>query len=202
MKKSLLWLAGTLLICVTAVVAAGCAVVPPANDTAGVPGRTSTTVITGAHTEVGGHRISEGDGWIPRSAPVGSLDVRAAVAILDPELRRALVVATAAAADAGVEVRVNSGWRTTGYQQALLDEAVQERGSLAQARRWVNSPERSSHVRGEAVDIGSWDAMDWMSAHGSDFGLCQTYENEAWHYERATTPGGTCPEMLVDGSAG
>ena len=38
-------------------------------------------------------------------------------------------------------------------------------------------------MSGNAVDIGSFDATAWLSAHGAGYGLCQTYANESWHYE-------------------
>lgn len=41
-----------------------------------------------------------------------------------------------------------------------------------------------------------------MIQHGADYGLCQVYENEIWHFELLTEPGGTCPPMLEDGAAG
>jgi D-alanyl-D-alanine carboxypeptidase len=65
----------------------------------------------------------------------------------------------------------------------------------------VNTPELSAHVTGDAVDIGPTDADSWLSQHGADYGLCQIYANEMWHFELATEPGGTCPAQLPD-SAG
>jgi D-alanyl-D-alanine carboxypeptidase len=38
--------------------------------------------------------------------------------------------------------------------------------------------------------------------HGSTYGLCQIYVNERWHFELATEPGGTCPDLLADASHG
>jgi len=116
-----------------------------------------------------------------------------AIAKLNPELRTAVQsAATAAEADGFVFV-VTSGWRSAAYQQSLLDDATATYGSLDEARKWVNTPELSTHVTGDAVDIGHTDANSWLSQHGADFGLCQTYGNEMWHFELATEPGGTCP---------
>jgi LAS superfamily LD-carboxypeptidase LdcB len=84
----------------------------------------------------------------------------------------------------------------------LFDEAVVTYGGERQARRYVSTPELSHHVTGNAVDIGPTDADSWLSQHGTDYGLCQTYANEMWHFELATTPGGVCPEMRPDGSNG
>jgi hypothetical protein len=119
---------------------------------------------------------------------------------LDPALQRALTRATAAARRDGITVRVTSGRRSKRYQQQLLDEAIVRYGSRQIARQYVNTPERSTHVKGLAVDIGPTDAAYWMIQHGAEFGLCQIYANEVWHFERVIKPGGTCPPPLADAS--
>jgi D-alanyl-D-alanine carboxypeptidase len=35
--------------------------------------------------------------------------------------------------------------------------------------------------------------MSWLSRHGRDDGLCQSYANEAWHDELSVEPGAVCP---------
>jgi LAS superfamily LD-carboxypeptidase LdcB len=101
-----------------------------------------------------------------------------------------------------VDLIITSGWRSVRYQQSLLDAAIAQYGSEAEARRWVNTPERSTHVTGKAVDIGPTAADLWLRRHGNRYGLCQIYANEMWHYELATKPGGTCPRPIADASAG
>ena len=123
-----------------------------------------------------------------------------AIADLDPALRDAMQAAARAASDDDVVFVVTSGWRSERYQQALFDDAVREYGSAAEAAKWVATPQVSKHVTGEAVDIGYTDANSWLSQHGADFGLCQTYANEMWHFELATEPGGECPPQLSDAS--
>ncbi|MBF4570449.1 M15 family metallopeptidase [Plantibacter sp. VKM Ac-2880] len=120
------------------------------------------------------------------------------IANLDPDLLEAVRQATEAAADDDITLFISSGWRSTAYQQHLLDEAILRYGSEEAARQVVATPEGSSHTRGAAVDIGATDADYWLIEHGSAFGLCQTYANEIWHFELATTPGGECPELLPD----
>ena len=88
------------------------------------------------------------------------------------------------------------------YQQSLLDAAVTHYGSGAEARRWVNTPEKSTHVTGKAVDIGPTAADLWLRRRGNRYGLCQIYANEMWHFELATKPGGICPPPIADASAG
>ena len=122
-----------------------------------------------------------------------------AVANLDPDLLRALRQAATDAADDGVEIFVNSGWRSPAYQERLLREAVTEYGSEGEAARWVATADTSPHVSGEAIDVGHSDATAWLSTHGAGYGLCQIYRNEPWHYERrprAVDEG--CPPTYAD----
>jgi LAS superfamily LD-carboxypeptidase LdcB len=121
------------------------------------------------------------------------------VANLDPDLLRALRAATADAAADGVDVRVNSGWRSVQYQEQLLRDAVVEYGSQEEAARWVATPSTSPHVSGDAVDVGGSDATAWLSEHGSAYGLCQNYANESWHYElRPEAVDGGCAPPYPD----
>jgi D-alanyl-D-alanine carboxypeptidase len=119
---------------------------------------------------------------------------------LDPALLQAVQQAARDARKDGIELLVTSGWRSKEEQQRLLDEAVDKYGSLEAARRFVSTPEESTHVSGTGVDIGPTDADDWLIRHGSRYGLCQTYANEMWHFELMTTPGGRCPAPLTDAS--
>jgi zinc D-Ala-D-Ala carboxypeptidase len=122
-----------------------------------------------------------------------------AVANLDPALLGALRQAATDAADDGVEFVVNSGWRSPEYQEQLLREAVSEYGSEEEAARWVATPDTSPHVSGDAVDVGPDDATAWLSKHGAEYGLCQIYGNEPWHYElRPEAIDDGCPAMYAD----
>jgi hypothetical protein len=121
------------------------------------------------------------------------------VANLDPALLRALRQAATDASDDGVEIVVDSGWRSPEYQEQLLHEAVSKYGSEEEAARWVATPTTSAHVSGDAVDIGPSDATAWLSEHGAGYGLCQIYGNEPWHYElRPEAIDRGCPPMFAD----
>jgi D-alanyl-D-alanine carboxypeptidase len=121
------------------------------------------------------------------------------IANLDPDLLQALRRAATAAAEDGIELFVDSGWRSPEYQNRLLREAVSKYGSVEEAARWVATPTTSAHVSGEAVDIGPFDATAWLSEHGSKYGLCQIYRNEPWHYElRPRAIDRRCPRMYAD----
>ncbi|TQJ29999.1 M15 family metallopeptidase [Microbacterium sp. SLBN-146] len=124
-----------------------------------------------------------------------------AITRLEPALRTALQSAAAAARAAGTDFWVTSGWRSARYQQHLLDEAIVTYRSEAEAMKLVQTPEKSKHVTGEAVDVGPTDANSWMSIHGAEYGLCQVYANEMWHFELLTEPGGTCPRARADAAS-
>jgi zinc D-Ala-D-Ala carboxypeptidase len=141
--------------------------------------------------------LGEADGAIPDGTTVD--DEIPGVANLDPALLGALRQAAADAAGDGVEFYVDSGWRSPEYQEQLLHEAVLKYGSEAEASRWVATPSRSAHVSGEAVDIGPSGAAAWLSEHGAEYGLCQIYGNEPWHYElRPEAIDHGCPAIYAD----
>lgn len=123
-----------------------------------------------------------------------------AVGNLDPALLAAVQQAAVAAAADGVTMTITSGWRSPEFQQQLLDDAVATYGSFAAARQFVQTPERSRHVTGHAVDIGGPAADDWLIANGGRFGLCQIYANEPWHFELATDAAGDCAPLRPDAS--
>ena len=151
----------------------------------------------GPAAEEDGH-VTEDDGALPDRVTVFD-DEYPGVAKLDPDLLRALREAATAAADDGIELTVNSGWRSRDYQDQLLRQAVSEYGSAAEAARWVATADTSPHVSGDAVDIGSTHATAWLSTHGAGFGLCPIYRNEPWHYElRPKAIGRGCPRPYAD----
>jgi zinc D-Ala-D-Ala carboxypeptidase len=145
------------------------------------------------------HRAhGEADGAVPEGVTVFDDEIPA-MANLDPDLLGALRKAATHAADDGVEFYVNSGWRSPEYQEQLLREAVSKYGSKTEAARWVATPDTSPHVSGHAIDIGHSDATAWLSKHGAEYGLCQIYNNEPWHYElRPEAADHGCPPMYAD----
>jgi hypothetical protein len=164
----------------------------------GAPGQADGVVPGSA--AVSRHRgaLGEADGAVPDGTTVFD-DKVPGVAKLDSALLGALRQAATDAAGDGVEFFVDSGWRSPEYQEHLLREAVSKYGSEEEAARWVASADTSAHVSGDAVDIGHSDATAWLSEHGAEYGLCQIYSNEPWHYElrpRAIDHG--CPPMYAD----
>lgn len=141
--------------------------------------------------------LGDADGVIADS--ISPFDTaKAAIHNLDPALLAAVRQAAKDARQHGIDVKITSGWRGKAYQQQLLDDAVHKYGTLEAARQYVNTPDKSTHVTGKAVDIGPTDADDWVNRHGADYGLCQAYANEMWHFELLTTPGGQCPAQRPD----
>jgi len=142
--------------------------------------------------------LGQADGVVPDGVTVFDEEVPA-VANLDPELLGVLRQAATDAAGDGVELYVDSGWRSPEYQEQLLREAVSKYGSEEEAARWVATADTSAHVAGDAVDIGHADATAWLSEHGAEYGLCQIYGNEPWHHElRPEAIDHGCPPMYAD----
>jgi len=187
------------LLVVIAAIAAALGYQLPASSSS-----TATSSTDGPRSEhrdprSGHHGASgEADGAVPDGTTVFDGDIPG-VANLDPALLGALRQAATDAADDGVRFVVDSGWRSPAYQERLFHEAVLKYGSEAEAARWVATPNTSAHVSGDAVDIGPSGGAAWLSRHGAEYGLCQIYGNEPWHYElrpEATDHG--CPAMYAD----
>lgn len=160
----------------------------------------ATTAIGVAPAPTDASQLTDDDGYIPDGTSLTLDSDLPAIQRLDPELLEALRAANRVAVDErGTTITIVDGWRSLGYQEYLFDSAVKKYGSEHEAERWAKRGADSSHVSGEAVDIGTADAMDFLNRFGSEWGLCQTYANEAWHFELATTPGGECPAMEADG---
>ena len=180
-----------LIVLIAAITAAlGYQSLASSSSSAGSPGDVLHSEHRGA--------LGEADGVVPDRVTVFD-DAIPAVANLDPDLLKALRQAATDAADDGVDFFVTSGWRSPEYQNQLLREAVSKYGSEDAAARWVATAATSPHVSGDAVDIGHSDATAWLSKHGAEYGLCQIYSNEPWHYElRTNAIDRGCPRMYGD----
>ncbi|GIH18820.1 M15 family metallopeptidase [Rugosimonospora africana] len=192
-RSTRLWRAAGALAAVAALAAGagGCAAANRARS-----------AITGSPARADGG-LTAADGYIPDGQSVSPFDDSVpAIGKLDPALRTAIQQAAKDAAGDGVTMVIDSGWRSKRLQKALLDQAIVTYGSEQEARKWVNTPDKSTHVSGKAVDVGPTDADSWLSQHGNDYGLCQVYTNEMWHYELTVAPGDTCPVQVSNASAG
>lgn len=158
--------------------------------------------LASASTAVSSGPVTEADGLIRHEGTVTVFDDVPAVTNLDSDLLAAVRAAATAAEDDGVRVHVNSGWRSAAYQDQLRRDAVAQYGSEEEAARWVATPENSEHVSGDAIDLGGLPAQDWLSRHGAEFGLCQIYANERWHFElRPAAVANGCPLLYDDPTA-
>lgn len=179
------------LVAAAALLAVGCAApveVEPVSTTAQSPAPDPFRIGLAATDSTGG--------WIPDGQTLSPFDVaNPALAQLDPPLLNAIQDATRAAAAQGVVVRITSGWRSKGFQQRLFDDAVRKYGSVDIASQFVASPDVSKHVVGQAVDVAPVDADNWLIRNGAQFGLCQIYANELWHFELAVDQQGNCPPL-------
>jgi zinc D-Ala-D-Ala carboxypeptidase len=141
-------------------------------------------------------------GWLPDGVTLSPFDESSPiVAHLDPLLLKAIQDAARAADAEGIEMRITSGWRSKGFQQRLFDDAVRTYGSVDTAMEFVASPDVSKHVVGEAVDITPVEADKWLIRNGPQFGLCQIYANEIWHFELAAHEQGDCPPLKPNAAA-
>ncbi len=142
------------------------------------------------------------DGYVAVGETISLDDDVPAITNLDPVLRAALEQAALDAAGRDIHFTFTDAWRSEHYQQYLFEQAVAQYGSEEEARRWVKPADQSHHVTGQAVDVATADAMDWLNRFGAAHGLCQIYANEAWHFEVVEGVTEQCPEQLLDSSAG
>jgi hypothetical protein len=100
----------------------------------------------------------------------GEIEVRTA---------RAFIAMRDAAAADGVQLWVNSGYRSQEHQQWLYTAWRAGFGNRA-AR-----PGYSNHQSGRALDLDldRPGALDWLSANARRFGFKRTVKSEPWHWE-------------------
>lgn len=98
---------------------------------------------------------------------------------------RAFLAMRAAAADAGIELGLASGFRTAEEQLELYRAWRKGRGHKAA------KPGRSNHQSGRALDIAGVmapGALAWLEANAASFGFTRTVKNEPWHWEYVDVP--------------
>jgi len=83
-------------------------------------------------------------------------------------------MAAAAAAD-GIDLIVNSAFRSDAEQAALF--------AAHPDPTWVAPPGHSLHRCATELDLGPEAAYAWLASNGGRFGFVQRYAWEAWHYE-------------------
>jgi hypothetical protein len=91
-----------------------------------------------------------------------------------PDVAAAFDRMAAAAAQAGLALVVNSGFRSDAEQAALF--------AAHPDPKWVAPPGHSLHRCATELDLGPETAYGWLAANASHFGFVQRYSWEAWHY--------------------
>lgn len=122
---------------------------------------------------------------------------------INPFVLARFLSAQAAAKELGIEMSIDSGFRSLETQNYLYQRAIKKHKSAEQAIKWVLPENLSRHPWGLALDVNlnhDKSGASWLEANGATFGLCRVYENEWWHFEPLTAPGGICPPLLPDAS--
>lgn len=87
------------------------------------------------------------------------------------------------AAQHGVTIEINSGFRTYAAQKYLYDNWVKGVSGFNLAAK----PGRSNHQNGIALDIPvggpGHPVYDWLALHATSFGFVRTVKSEYWHWE-------------------
>ena len=89
-----------------------------------------------------------------------------------------------AALDDGVELTINSGFRTYAEQKYLYDNWRKGVAGFNLAAK----PGRSNHQNGSALDIPvgggpGLPAYDWLASNATSYGFIRTVKSEYWHWE-------------------
>ncbi|HEU5055361.1 MAG TPA: M15 family metallopeptidase [Kofleriaceae bacterium] len=103
---------------------------------------------------------------------------------VEVQTAQAFMAMRAAAAERGIDLWIESGFRTRDEQAVLYRAWRKGRGNKA-AR-----PGHSNHQSGRALDIAvsSPGALAWLSTNASRFGFKRTVRGEPWHWEYVNTP--------------
>ena len=122
---------------------------------------------------------------------------------INPLVLARFLSAQAAAKELGIELSIDSGYRSPEKQNYLYQRAIKTYKSAEEAMKWVLPSVLSRHPWGLALDVNlnhDKSGATWLEANGAAFGLCRVYVNEWWHFEPLTAPGGICPPLLPDAS--
>ena len=122
---------------------------------------------------------------------------------INPLVLARFLSAQAAAKELGIELSIDSGYRSPEKQNYLYQRAIKTYKSAEEAIKWVLPSDLSRHPWGLALDVNlnhDKSGATWLEANGAAFGLCRVYVNEWWHFEPLVAPGGICPPLLPDAS--
>jgi Transglycosylase SLT domain/D-alanyl-D-alanine carboxypeptidase len=113
-----------------------------------------------------------------------------------PDVAAAFDLMAASAAQAGLALVVNSGFRSDAEQAALF--------AAHPDPTWVAPPGQSLHRCATELDLGPETAYGWLAEHATRFGFVQRYSWEAWHYgfDQAPAPCSTAANAVAGAEAG
>jgi hypothetical protein len=96
----------------------------------------------------------------------------------------AFITMRAAAAERGIDLWIQSGFRSRDQQAVLYRAWKKGRGNKAA------KPGHSNHQSGRALDIAVWSpgALAWLKNNASRYGFKRTVSSEPWHWEYVNTP--------------
>jgi hypothetical protein len=97
-----------------------------------------------------------------------------------PDVAHAFDRMAEAAAGSGIELIVNSGYRSDAEQAELFAQHPDP--------TWVAPPGKSLHRCATELDLGPPIAYRWLAANAGRFGFVQRYSWEGWHYGFAAGP--------------
>ena len=139
-------------------------------------GLTGIALADGARVETGYRR---GKKFKIKVVSIGWADVEVATA-------KAYRQMEAAAADAGIELGIRSGFRSHARQRWLYRAFRAGHGNPAER------PGYSNHQDGRALDLVIYDEATyaWLTAHARRFGFTQTVREEPWHWVYTPRKGG------------
>ena len=155
--------------------------IPPRAPATPAPGTPATPAAPNATPQTGAPQTGA-----PTDLQRYSLKDPSHVRGFTPEFASKLSPFLAAAEQAGVPIKITSGFRPYARQAELFREAVKKYGSEAAARKWVAPPGKSNHGRGIAADITTKNrgpAQTWAFANAARFGLEFPMSWEPWHIQ-------------------
>jgi len=99
-----------------------------------------------------------------------------------PDVARAFDrMAAAARKEAGIDLLVNSGFRSDAEQAELF--------AANPDPKWVAPPGQSLHRNATELDLGPEGAYAWLEANSRRFGFIKRYSWEPWHFGYIHNPG-------------
>jgi zinc D-Ala-D-Ala carboxypeptidase len=127
------------------------------------------------------------DAWYVDEQPEG----------LRPDVVDAWKRLRAGAGEQGVRLCLQDGKRSTGQQQRDFAAALKLFGTPELAEIYASPPEKSTHVKGIAVDVQPAASAAWVEQHGRALGWCRSRQDEYRHFEyNADYVSSGCPAPL------